>query len=574
MKSQLEQFIRSAKDKQELSWEEKKIVEDLGENLTAQVDSLNRAVASLQEAVEHMKEQGVLSQELLDKMNNLRDAIREIVEQYGDSLLFMPPEQGEKISWNDMKGAVEKMKDILPDLQQHLDNALRYLEALRRDQELVGLAQRARDLAGRQLDMMSGGGPDSVARQQELMGDIDNLAEELDGMAGGDSSARFDRRDISSLDEIDSLRRAIDSLLSENLMPSAARQARMSGSLQALSDQLLGMLSTAMMVRMLKERDMLLDLSRDMLDMAEWQGEIPGTGIPPSDRSLSAARQQALLDALKRSLDKLDSLSSVPPQMMKAIMADADRAMSAMSGALSQMSGGNAPGSGSDQAAQRLNALASTLLASADMMEQQCQGSCQSPAGGGLMPGLRRLSGKQAAINALTSQLLEQMLSQGGKEGGAAMGQSAADIARQARQAQQELADELKRLAEQYGREAGGGMEKQTRELEEEARRLAEMLKNPSPEVGDRQERFLVRMLQTTLSMHRQDEGKEQRTSKAAQQIFTNQIISGLPGPAGDVDTYYRLRARALDGNFPEPYRPSIQAYFDSLGVLFLNLDK
>ena len=35
------------------------------------------------------------------------------------------------------------------------------------------------------------------------------------------------------------------------------------------------------------------------------------------------------------------------------------------------------------------------------------------------------------------------------------------------------------------------------------------------PEIQDRQQRFLSRMLETSLSMHKQDEGKDERKSDA-----------------------------------------------------------
>jgi hypothetical protein len=110
------------------------------------------------------------------------------------------------------------------------------------------------------------------------------------------------------------------------------------------------------------------------------------------------------------------------------------------------------------------------------------------------------------------------------------------------------------------------------RELAQEAQRLARMLENPTPALGQQQEQFLSRMLQSTLSVHRQGEGKEQRKSEGAQMSFSPREGDqrALPDNYGDADSFYRLRNRALDGNIPREYLGVVKSYFDSLGVLFL----
>jgi hypothetical protein len=158
-----------------------------------------------------------------------------------------------------------------------------------------------------------------------------------------------------------------------------------------------------------------------------------------------------------------------------------------------------------------------------------------------------------------------------GENGGNGKSSALAEKARQqAEAAQKAIADELKKLAEKYGKEAGGSMDKRARDLEEEARRLTQMLENPRPELRDRQDRFLSRMLQASLSMHKKDEGKEERKSQSAKNVFPLDDSKTGAVPFNDRDAFFRLRERAFSGNFPETYRYAVKNYFDSLGVLFL----
>jgi hypothetical protein len=199
---------------------------------------------------------------------------------------------------------------------------------------------------------------------------------------------------------------------------------------------------------------------------------------------------------------------------------------------------------------------------------------------GGMMSGLKRLSSKQAMLNAATGELLRQMLGDGGEQpdqgtpqqdGHGTPGEGASGAKREAAAAQKAIADELKRLADSYGKESGASIDNKVKSLEDEARKLSAMFNNPSQELIDRQDRFLSRMLETSLSQHKQDEGKEERKSQSAQTTFASQqtdstLIHGYSG----LDAFYRLRQNAFAGGFPESYRGAVKSYFDSLGVLFL----
>ncbi len=157
-----------------------------------------------------------------------------------------------------------------------------------------------------------------------------------------------------------------------------------------------------------------------------------------------------------------------------------------------------------------------------------------------LMEQLQKLSGKQGAINSAVSDLLRSMMSgnkpgseckNGGGNKAGGMSESQAKARKEAENAQRELADQLDQLAKKFGNDKSGegsSMSKRMEELEKEARQLAEKLRNPpEADLRDRQDRSLSRMLQATLSMHRQDEGKEERKSKSAGTTFTKDA----PGP-------------------------------------------
>jgi hypothetical protein len=279
-----------------------------------------------------------------------------------------------------------------------------------------------------------------------------------------------------------------------------------------------------------------------------------------------------------QSSSKIDLLAMVSPQSIMSIKRTYDNAAQSIDRSLAFLA--QRYGSLlSDDPQAALDMLAKTIFdAISDMNNQPQSGSSGA---GMMMQAMRRLSGKQAMLNAMTGELLKRMLGSGqpgneqegnGTKQGQGNGKGAADdhARREAQSAQQAIADELKKLADKYGRDAGSSLDKKTKELEEEARRLARQFENMQPDLRDRQDRFLSRMLETTLSQHRQDEGKEDRVSQSAKNIFTPAPGAQNAGTAYDADSFYRLRQRAFSGNFPETYRFSVRNYFDSLGVLYL----
>jgi hypothetical protein len=563
---QLESLIKSAKGKEKLSWEEKKVLEDLKANMQSQSDSLQKTVESLQQTVEQMKQEGILNQAIAEKMQQVQEAIKDLIKQYGDSLLFKPVNPRDEISWRDVRQSLEKMKQMLPSLQEHLENTLAFLQMLKRDQALADLAAKAQKLAQQQMDLAQSPAQspaEQMRHQQELLDNAKKMMDELRRLPEDQSPG-----DLQSAAAVDSLMKKMAALMSRKTMPSQSSMNQLSAGLQSLGQELSSMLSTAMFAQMLKDRDLLLALAKNALELSQWQSEqSAAVQDGGDDQAFDAANQQALKTALQKLLSQLDSLQTTPPNQIQRIQEQGDNAVRAMDNTLSAMGEGYPRTRSGGQASAGLNGLASALLASADAMKQG-QGSGSS-SGSGMMPGLQQLSGKQAAVNAMTGEMLRQMLN-GQKPGGGGESRGSEEARAEAARAQKQIAEQLRQLAEKYGKDSDPALTRQVKELEEEARRLARMLESPSPQVADRQDRFLVRMLQTSLSMHREEQGKEERKSKSAKSVFSSTDLTDSKDANGATDSFYDMRHKALNGNYPPLYRLSVQSYFDSLGVLYL----
>lgn len=573
---ELTEMVRSAANRRELTWEEKQVLQDVQKELESQRDSMVSAMQDLQKAVEAMREKGLETEELARKMEEVRKAVEELVKEYGDSLLFNFEEAKDELDVDDITEALRKMEELLPDMAQRLDQALKYLEMLRRDQELASLAQQFRESAEHQQQVCSiSDSTRQQKRQSELSKAIENLSNQTRKHMKPGSEQMMSPDAVPSLQKVDSLNREMADMSAMSSGQCQGMRNQMTAALLSASEEISSQMSSAMMQRMQAEQKRMLDMVHDALALAEWQNEQAEAAIASGDVPTLVRAQQALREALRKSMRKLDSLTMVSPQMLQDVIGSYDAAAAAMARAESSLESNNAA-TPMAEAAAGLHGAAQAMLAARDgMMSGQSGGS--GGAGSGFMGMMRKLSGRQAAINAATGDILRQLL-QGSKPGGSQQGgsqmggegQAMADARAEAQRAQKALAEQLKELAEEYGDKAGPGGQKRMKELEQEARRLARLLENPTEALRERQDRFLARMLQTTLSLHREEQGKEERKSRSASVTFTQAEQGEQPQRFSDTDIYYRLRRRALQGNIPPSYRMAVKAYFDSLGVLYL----
>jgi len=602
--SSIEKLVKSAAGSKELSWDQKRVIEDVKAQLNAQADSLQKALKALEDGIEAMREDGKLNEELFAKMEQVKKSVEELMKEFGENLFKMNADR--ELSMNDMRQAASKLKDMLPELSERLDQTLAFLEKMRQDKQLAELAIRAENLAGEQAELAaSKQDPLIDKRQKELLERIDGFNEDVKKFfkeQGGELPSSSEQvRELS-----EEMKRQNGQ---PNNKPDGGKKGggdkdnknAMSRELMSLSEQLKSNLTVNMMAKMEADRKRILSMAHDALTLEDWQQAIKFQALGTSDDRGIAFAQQALGNAIRMSLAKSDSLTMVGSAVMREILKVYRNASAKSANVVNSL--GSSDGSRQmDQSVQALREVANMLLS---IVGDDESGS-GSGGGGGMMSGLRRASGRQAALNSMIGDMLQSLLGDGKMPGQHGMGQQGrqmgqgrpsgqggngqggendggnnngdasggrgeidAEARKQAREAQKAIADELKRLADTYGKESGESMEKRVRELEQEARRLAQLLENPPADIVDMQDRFLSRMLQSTLSLNRKDEGKEERKGTVSQTLFSDKgIKSAGSGATAKADSFHLLRKRAFEDNFPEEYRSAIREYFDVLGEM------
>ena len=565
-----DELTESQSSEKEMSWESKQKFEHLKEGLKSQTDSLKNALESLDKSAEQLNEQGSIGNELAQKMNKVQKMVEDLIKQYGDSL-FSNLNKPENISMEEMKKAIANVKELLPELSDRLDNTLQFLEALKLDRQIALLAMKAEKLTSEQMKLAKeSDSKNSRKAQGNLLDRLDDLQKSIKTELNDSQTRALKNRDNA----LDSLKKSMQSSLQNSQLPGNEAMNSMGESLFSLSEELKQMISSSQMAKVEKERNTILEMANDIITLSDWQKQIISTPDEDVSSKENAILQQTINDALKKVMNRTDSLTVIPPQIMQQLRENFKTSESALLQTLQSFNQYNNK-SNMKESSNSLQSLANTLLKTASTQGQQQSGSNNGE--GNMMSGLRKLSQQQGGVNAATSALLQALMNslkgnQPGQQGLSPMSQGATEKARQAAQeAQRKIGDELNRLMKQYAK--SGGDESKTKRLEElrqEAHRLAEMLSTPRSDVTDKQNKFLTRMLQSALSMNKKDEIKEDRKSEISKTTFSGNTVKHSSNELLGPDAFFMLKRKALQGIFPESYRSSINAYFDSLGVIYL----
>ncbi|MFP4164319.1 MAG: hypothetical protein ACLFVE_10085 [Chitinispirillaceae bacterium] len=566
----VEKLLKSAVGTDELSWDQKRIMEDIQKQMDTQADSLQKALQSLKQSMDALKEDGKMNEELFRKMEKVKKTMEQLVKEFGENPLMK--DQKQNLSMEEMRKAAGELQKMLPEMSERLDQTQQFLEMLKREKNISDLAMRAENLSEEQSRLAPSKETEQKnRRQKELLDRVDSLRKDVEKQFENEKS------DKPSSQNLEELADEMKSRLNSGKTPSSQNMNAMSRELMSLGQQLKSRLASSMTARMEEDRKLLLGMAHDALSIEEWQQVLSRQAHGREDDSRIAKSQQALKDGLLRSLGRSDSLAMIPPDVVEEITESYRKAISRAQSVISSMSSSDGTFA-MNRSVRELRRLAHLLLS---LLSEANSSQSGSSGAGDMMSGLRDASGKQAALNSMMGELLQSMMGQGNKAGGSSQpggqkpggnqgGEGSKEARKQAQESQKAIAEELKRLADTYGKEAGENTEKRVRELEKEARRLARLMEKPPGDIIDQQDRFLSRMLQSTLSLNRKDEGKEERKGSRSETVFSGSEAPRLDSSIREADTFHLLRKKAFEDNYPEEYRSAIREYFDRLGELYL----
>jgi len=575
LKKELDALQEELKRNPDLSWEERKKVEDMlktQEEMARQVEQMSQQTEQM---IQKMEENRLLSAETMQKFAELQKLMGEVMTPELIAAMQKLQEALQRQDPQEIQRAVEEFSLNQEEFLKKLEKTMNILKQLQLEMKLDELAKRAEQLLEKQQDVNKNieDAADGKPRPEEAAAEAD-LQKEMQAFEKEFKEAQ-DALKESPYNPEQAMQQA-DSLLQENDFPQSMEQ--MSGDLQDGSNSSAqqkgskiqsGLAQLSSMMKQAKEQmtnsakqelaEELQKIAAELLDLSNRQEALLDTS-QTMDRASPRFRQQAqeqliLRNYLEKTAQDLFKLSQksffITPQMGSAV----DQAFRGMDQALAGYTARN-PQSVQNQQQGAMGGLNRAVM-EINQSLNQLSSSSSSTGFSEMMEQLSKMAGQQGQINQGTMALIP-----GGTNPGS--------LSLQQQVAMSRLAAEQGALQQQM--EAWNQANQQTSQmmgrLGELGREMQEVVKDLKNRQVDertlkRQEQILTRLLDAQRSV-REREYKKERISRTAQGDY----FKPAPGQADEnlgPDLIREQMLKALKEGYTREYQQLVRDYFEAL---------
>lgn len=576
--------------KQDADWEDRRQLESLIQRQQNLDQRVQDAAEQMQEVLDQMRENDLVSEETMRKYEELQRVIEEIATPEMMEALQKLQEAMETLDLEQMMQAMEDFEFNEEQFRERLERALELFEKMQAAQKMDEAAKRAESLAEQEealqeqteaLEEQQESGElseeEAAAERERLAEEQQRAKEEMEAleeamrelqeqMEGMQNVPQEQMQEMMEQMEQQDLPQQMDQnsqqLQQNQLQDAQQQQQEMQQQLRQMQQQMMDM--GQQMQQQQKQRDLtgLRRVLDDVLTLSYEQENLRASTAPQSSDSpvirQSAAQQVELAAGLSTVSDSLQVLAREIPEMKVAIQARAGEALREMGEAVEQLAERRVgPAAGHQKASMTsLNDLALLLSDLMDqMMNPSASGGQGTPSMQQMMQQLQQMSGQQQQLN----QQIQQMLNDAQ---GQRLSQDQQGRMQQLRQQQEALRQQLEEMIEGGGLDAQGKSELQR--IADEMEQVERQLEGGriTRETVQRQQNILTRLLEARESMNQRGKKREREATPGEDRPPESPDM--LP-PADEVDRLRRDLIRALESGYAPDYQELIKRYFELL---------
>jgi hypothetical protein len=578
-RERLEKLKREYMKTEKMEWSQKKELDKALDTQKAVEDALDDIKSSLDETLKELSENEMTSQQIGEKLEEIRELLEEInsdeLRQYMEKL----KESIEKLSPEDIKEALENLEMSAEDMLEKLERTANLLKQIQQEQKMEELVRESQDLLESQKELGDETADADASDQEEmkeLASEQDDLAKKADQLqkALEDFAAEMSESDPQVSQQLQDAAEQIEpSDGPQKNMKSAANNLEMSQQQQAMQQQQEAMDKLISLFQQTFEaqqsmgqnsgRRMALNLqkyAKQTLELSFKQEQLASDlqAQKESGRSTDyqdiARTQNSYLKATEKIADELVKLSgmslSIPPSLLEALGVTIERMQNSV--LFIEQNRAFMSTAHANNAVESLNEATIELLRSAKQ--------CSKPGGGsGQMTAqqmMQQLIPQQQDILQQTRSMMEM--------------QAAGERLLQERQAQldrlagqqrslKELAEEIQRSMKD-NQELLGRLDRSIDEMESVSRSLEQG--NLDDDLVRREQRILSRLLDAQRSVHSRDY-EQKRESITAEDIFSKSLGARADGP--ESQSLREEIRRAMQLKAPGEFEDLIKLYFRAL---------
>ena len=572
LKEKSEELERDMGRTRELPWEKGQDIQKMLEGQQTIREQIDKVAEKLTQDADKLAQSRALNAELVQKLTELHQLLNQLRDQSILRAMQRVQEALHKMSPEDLERAMQNMKLTQEDVIRNLERTIDLLKQIKMEEKLEAVAERAADMARRQLALN-----DSLARARQANEvkdlakgekEIEKLSREqraaLDSLA-----ADLKQMDRESAREAEEQRDKLEGTYPVfekaigSLQDSEKQKAK--ESTQDLEHQLeemrnaIGKMKEDFVFRKKNDVGRKMDASiQDLLEIADAQEDL--LDDEKSSAGARASTQQGLEETTESAANRISELTKktlfITPDVMQAV----GRALSNQKNAVGRYSMEDMIGGlvASKEATIALNQAAASLLKGRDAMAQAKSSTGFQEA----MQMLQGLAGDQQKLNSEALSMMPGSQGENGQEGRLSPDQAGA-LERMA--AEQEA---IRRGLEEAMGKLGqnGGTLGRLGETGEEMKKVAQDLRGGrlDQQTVERQQRILSRLLDAPRSVEKRDYSRR-RTSRPGVDVvrsspgaLSTELLKARPSLAA-------LLARGGRDPVSPRYRAIVDQYFQAI---------
>ncbi len=577
----IERVRRELLKSEELSWEQKKELESTLAAEAERARAVEELAAELEKTIDSMQDEGTGSEELLDKLNHIRELMGDIATPEMQQALADLQKAATDPDPRILAEALKRFNEDQQAFQQRLDRTIALLEQVRTEQQLRAIVEQAAELARRQsqINRELADGQSGLRQQLQegsLQRDTERLAEQLQELS--DSTAEQNpalseqlahrAEDIETKALSERMRQMVRQMRAKS--PGEAQQTgqALAADLDALAEDLQQMQDEYLAAEKDQLSRELRRAMRDLVQLSQRQeslftdaraqdgsttrlsgsAELTVEASPKSERT---EVQFALMQGTSQVVERIAAVGRRTLALTPNLSATIGYALREMHDAAQRLGQRDVQGAHHFQrkAMRYLNETALLLRESLDNLAKAQTPSAFAEA----MQQLLGLSEQQSHLNQASEQAMGQMP-------GPSLQQQIARLSAQQQGLMQAL-DEISRSLRGYR-----GAQQRVQAIQDEMRDvLADLQRGRlTQRTRQNQERIYQRMLDASRSIHSRGFDEKRRSITATDQPYTGP--TALPADRGQTPNLWREALRqALAGPYPEEYRALLRRYYDQI---------
>lgn len=590
----LAELEKKIAEKKELSWEEKKKLQDLLEkqkNLQKKIDAVKN---ENQQNNQQQNEYKQPDEQLLEKQKQLEELFDKVMtpemkEKYNELQKLL-----EQLNKDKVQEAIEKMKLDNKDLMKELDRNLEIFKQMEFEQKLQENIDKLNELSkkedeqSKQTENKNSDSKDQKEKQDELNKKFDELKQDMKELEKKNSEleqpAKMEPTDQQQQEIQKEMQNSSEQLNNNQKKNASKSQKNAAQKMQQMSQQLSQMQQNMQQEQQSEDMDKLRQILENLVQLSFGQeGLMNEFGkIRPNDPNYVKInqKQKKLQDDSKMIEDSLLALSKRVPQLQAAVNREISAIHMNMGKAVDEIAEAQTPsmdGKNHRQEGMSRQQLAMTSInnlalmlneALSAMQEAQKKqgppgsGSCNKPGGMGQKPSMANMRQMQEQLNKQIQKLKEGLEKNGNKpgtKGGTGQAGMSHELAKLAAQ-QAAIRQELQKMSDQLNKDGtgAGNLSKLTDQMEQTETDLVN--KMLSPETLRRQQEILTRLLESEKAEKEREMDEKRQSNEAKNENFGN--------PA-EFFEYNRLKQKETELLKTVP--PSLNPFYKSKVNLYFN---